>query len=80
MMQNISISLVKGKLPKMYKVSVMKEKLGKLNFIQIQNIYSLKYTIKIMKDKSQIGEKTLIHILNKKWNSEYVKNSYNLIF
>ena len=41
----------------MYKASVMKEKLGKLNFIQIQNICSSKYTIKIMKDKPQIGGK-----------------------
>lgn len=33
-----------------------------------------------MKDKPQIGGKYHNHILNKKWNSEYVKNSYNLIF
>ena len=34
-----------------------------------------------MKDKPQIGgKKNHNHILNKKWNSEYIKNSYNLIF
>lgn len=33
-----------------------------------------------MKDKPQIGGKNHNHILNKKWNLEYVKNSYNLIF
>lgn len=40
-----------------------------------------------MKDKPQIGGKNHNHIWNngikaiiKKWNLEYVKNSYNLIF